>query len=283
MIRDAARVAARWLPEPVRARLAAHRFGYGSARTHLAVERHFRGDGIIEVSVEGVRIVLTPDAEPDFTFHFVENGDSVDEMAGFLRLSRSAASDALLIDVGAHKGLFSLLHLATGSAHRAVLLEPSPPLVEKAQALLAMNGMSARADVRLAGAGASVEERAVIAEGLAFARIVERGTPAAIDVPFTTIDHLCAERGLTPAIVKVDVEGAEGAVLRGARETIRRCRPVLCLELHLDALERAGEPVHALLDGLLSLGYQFETAEGSPVSASRVTRSLRAIVRIVAR
>lgn len=283
MIRETARAAARWLPESVRARLAARRFGYGPAQKPLAVDRRVRSDGVIEVDVDGIRIALTPDAEPDFAFHFIENGDSVDEMAGFLRVSRSAPVDGLLIDVGAHKGLFSLVHLATRMTHRAVLLEPSPPLVEKTRALLALNGMSERADARLSGAGASVECRAVIADGLAFARIVERGAPGAVDVPFTTIDRLCDENGLVPAIIKIDVEGAEADVLRGARHTIRACRPVLCLELHLDALEQAGESLHALVDDLASSGYRFETADGSRLASSRITRSLRAIVRIIAR
>ena len=50
----------------------------------------------------------------------------------------------------------------------------------------------------------------------------------------TTIDGFCAQRHITPAFIKVDVEGAELDVLRGARATIRRAARELSLfvEMH---------------------------------------------------
>ena len=61
---------------------------------------------------------------------------------------------------------------------------------------------------------------------------VERGRT--MSVPTVTIDSFCAREGLRPSFIKIDVEGAELAVLRGARETIRRGGDVLALfvELH---------------------------------------------------
>ncbi len=55
-----------------------------------------------------------------------------------------------------------------------------------------------------------------------------------ISVPTVTIDSFCAREGLLPSFIKIDVEGAELAVLRGARETIRRGGDALALfvELH---------------------------------------------------
>jgi hypothetical protein len=109
------------------------------------------------------------------------------------------------------------------------------------------------------------------------------GDPAAIDVPFFTVDELCAAHGLVPAIVKIDVEGAEADVLRGAAATLRVHRPVLCLELHLDFLERLGEPAGATLSHLSEIGYRFETRSGKALPAWCVGRSLKAVMRVVAR
>jgi FkbM family methyltransferase len=45
-------------------------------------------------------------------------------------------------------------------------------------------------------------------------------------VPVQTIDSL----GLEPDCIWLDIEGYELKALKGARETIERCRPVVCVE-----------------------------------------------------
>ena len=52
--------------------------------------------------------------------------------------------------------------------------------------------------------------------------------------------------------MKVDVEGAEGEVLEGAYQTLKRCHPVILVELHAQA---AREKVESILT---SLGYTWE-------------------------
>jgi hypothetical protein len=40
------------------------------------------------------------------------------------------------------------------------------------------------------------------------------------EVSVVSIDQFCGDRGLMPQVIKIDVEGAELAVLRGARHTV---------------------------------------------------------------
>ena len=283
MIREAARFAAGWLPQPIRAQLARRRFGYAGDGATFDLTRTVRADGTIAIAVDGSpRFLLPPGSEPDLAFHFVENADSRDEMASFIRLSRAAGSDGLLLDVGAHKGLFSIVHLALAPAHRAVLLEPSRPLAEAATALLRLNGVSDRGEVLTAGAGSVPATRKIVTDALGFAQPGEAdGTGE--DVPFTTVDHLCRTRSLAPSLIKIDVEGAEAEVLRGAAATLQAHRPIVCLELHFDELERRGESAGALLEDMASMGYRFESTRGEALPLWRLRRSLMAVVRVVAR
>jgi FkbM family methyltransferase len=85
-----------------------------------------------------------------------------------------------------------------------------------------------------------------------FASSLERldGTANAtrlIEVETMTIDRFCAERGLTPDLVKIDVEGHELEVLRGAVETIQSRRPVIVFEFWETWWERSVSRIFDLL------------------------------------
>ena len=50
-------------------------------------------------------------------------------------------------------------------------------------------------------------------------------------------------------LVKVDVEGAEGLVVRGMTEVLTRSRPIMLIELH-------GEAARSAVTALAQVGYQ---------------------------
>jgi hypothetical protein len=70
------------------------------------------------------------------------------------------------------------------------------------------------------------------------------------------IDDVVPELGLTRVdVVKIDVEGAEVLVLRGARETLMRFHPKLVMEVLPDHLANLNTSVEELLSLLNELGY----------------------------
>jgi FkbM family methyltransferase len=95
-----------------------------------------------------------------------------------------------------------------------------------------------------------------------------------------TIDQMAIQFG-APTHIKIDVEGHEAAVLRGARSTLRRFSPLLFLELHNEMLISAGDDPCVTLNELAQLGYETFALGGDAIDTSAILT--RPIIRIVAK
>lgn len=153
---------------------------------------------------------------------------------------------AVVYDIGAHAGFFSLLSSRlVGERGRVIAFEPR---AENAARLRANAAANAVANIDLHEA--AVSDRAGLASFVMHASSLEgylsdaiTDGPTAI-VRIETIDTL-VEAGLpVPQLLKIDVEGGEGSVIRGPAQTIAAHRPELLIEIHSDA---AGVEVAAAL------------------------------------
>ena len=129
-------------------------------------------------------------------------------------------------DVGAHTGYFVLVALAAG--HKVVAVEPDADNAARIHETLARNGLSATVIEAAAGEreGTALLETS---DKTSFNRISECGTP----VRLMTLDSLYSQDvSEPPTLVKIDVEGYEAEVLRGARRLLQEARPTLLIELH---------------------------------------------------
>lgn len=77
-----------------------------------------------------------------------------------------------------------------------------------------------------------------------------------VEVPVVALDAVVPDRQLpAPDIVKIDVEGAELDVLRGATATLRRWEPLVVMEYSCINTRNAGYPREELLRELARAGY----------------------------
>lgn len=115
-----------------------------------------------------------------------------------------------MVDVGANVGVYAAL--AAGAVGAQVLaLEPAAETLPDLAAMLALNGLEGRVEVRAVAAGAAPGSLRFTAGRGTTNRAARDG---AATVPVETLDTLTA--GRPPLLVKVDVEGAEAEVLAGA-------------------------------------------------------------------
>jgi hypothetical protein len=95
-----------------------------------------------------------------------------------------------------------------------------------------------------------------------------------------TIDHMTLRFG-APTHIKIDVEGHEAAVLRGAVGTLGKVPPILFLELHNEMiLSDQGNPASAL-DELERVGYETFALNGERIDRKAILE--KPIIRVVAR
>lgn len=170
------------------------------------------------------------------------------------RLYTEAVKDAtVVVDVGAHIGFYSLLAARTNPSAQVIAVEADP---YNAVALTTnTHGINVRV---VAMAASATVGRTIFRQNLGTvgSSLVDRsgtGPVRIVEVKTTTIDAFALEaRSL---VLKIDVEGAELAVLAGAVDTITRAaRAALLIELNPRALAAAGHNGADLVAALEALG-----------------------------
>ncbi len=142
-------------------------------------------------------------------------------------------------DVGAHTGFSALIAARiVGERGAVIALEPDPRNAAVVRANAARNGMP-QIEVVEAAAWSSGGEATFKLDGEASnrsqGRVVLAGTAGSqqVKVRAVSLDELVFGRqGRPPGLVKLDVEGAEGEVLKGATRTLRELKPIVLCEVH---------------------------------------------------
>jgi len=81
-------------------------------------------------------------------------------------------------------------------------------------------------------------------------------------VSFTTVDSYCDKNGINNIdFIKIDVDGFEYKVLKGAENMLRKSHPVINMELGTYTLARAGDDINRTISYLINLGYGFFNEE----------------------
>jgi len=164
-----------------------------------------------------------------------------------------------LVDIGAHDGLLTI-PLARLPGSRVLAFEPLPSAHARLEAALraAFGGApdhvachhlalgDHQGNITLAMPGVAQEQWASTAKDYA-AHLSARVTVERFTVPVRRLDDFALA---DVTAIKLDAEGAEYEILRGARETLQRCRPVLTLELEERHREGSTHAVPAYLDAL---------------------------------
>lgn len=157
----------------------------------------------------------------------------------------------VFFDIGAHVGYLTVVgSLAVGDSGRVFAFEPRPMNREFLIRHVQVNDRVNVTVLETAVAAEAGTRRFDIDTGSGTGRLSDSGE---LEIRTISLDEeIRAGRLPVPDLVKIDVEGAEGEVLRGARGTLAGARPTLLISTH------GPGPHAAVLSVLEELGYGHE-------------------------
>jgi FkbM family methyltransferase len=190
----------------------------------------------------------------------IKNGQAIvretEKIRVFLELSLKI-KDPVLFDIGACFGTYSFITLFNPDL-RVQAFEPYPKMVEYMKDIILLNGIP---NITVNEFGLSDKERKCDMQfGSSFHRSelnLNVGTtnirPDAVgNFMFKTLDSLNIQK---MDLIKIDVEGHEMEVLKGAAETLKRCKPqYIQIEIHNSKKDRK-ERVRTILNTFLNNEY----------------------------
>ena len=191
----------------------------------------------------------------------------------------------VFFDIGAHVGFWSTYIWASTKGNvRVIAFEPNPVAREWLALHFAFNQISspskiepiAFSDIRTESqfsfsdncSSGSLSSEVCKLNTRYYTRRVQN-----INVKVTTIDHYVEEFDIIPDFIKIDCEGHELKILKGAYKTLFHYHPKLIIEVHPPQLILVGDSETALLGELQRLSYKVKVID-------RQTNSLKTILAI---
>jgi FkbM family methyltransferase len=224
-------------------------------------------------------LICHPRVYKTFLHSQVVDSEQSQEFRNFVRYCNASMC---LFDIGASYGAFSFAAAHFGGT--AIAVEPSPIATRLIKLQSHLNGFDNNLRIVQACAGDTVGEVEMLSSGVfsdGYFRIAPgRSSRELTKTRAVTIDYLVDEFG-PPTHIKIDVEGYEGVVIRGAKKTLAVLAPVLFLELHNEMIRSDGGDPARVLDDLAEMRYEELSIDG--VSAERGTILKMPICRLVAK
>lgn len=188
-------------------------------------------------------------------------------------LKKELQSEMVVVDVGANIGEITLVAAqCVGAQGKVIAFEPVTTIAEKLTRHVQINNLNHVVIIKEAlgkEAGGQIpiyiscgQDVSDEHQGLASLYGAELGEEPIEYVKINTLDSAVNSLSLARLdLIKIDIEGGELACLQGAKEVLRRFKPMLIIEVQEFSAQQAGWKVKELFEYLEGFGYEFFTIE----------------------
>ncbi len=206
-------------------------------------------------TVNGIKVQLPA----KYIRYFPSNYE--EENFGFLK--SSITKDAVVLDIGAHIGLFATIAAKlAGNQGKIFAFEPAPATQKVLHQTIAINHLQHTITPVAAAMGSQIgiitffvsDDEADNSNSLVSYK--EDRKLNGINVPVNTIDNFVQAQQLQKVdFIKIDVEGAEFDTLQGGLHVFKTMRPKVIVAIHPEPIKKKGDSLAAIYDVLQSLPY----------------------------
>lgn len=176
---------------------------------------------------------------------------------------RNLSTGAVFFDVGANVGVYSLSVAWTFDTVEIHAFEPVPEIICEFKDNLSRNHIdSSKITINPLAVG-DVDGWVFITTDYHSSNYItdSHSEQKRIRVRCTTLDNYVKEKAIKRLdSIKIDVEGRELAVLKGAKETLKRFRPIVLVELFekpSNFFDRKVDGFRETINFMLNLGYEY--------------------------
>jgi FkbM family methyltransferase len=236
---------------------------YGTAITKFTPNHYsYKDPTLRKVSRNGVNyeLNLTNIVEWHLYFGFKEIAKE--------KLLQLNSNPVTVIDVGANIGEVSFSFANNYPNATVYGFEPHPTTFQKLKRNHALNSFK-NLHLQNLGLGAQTgevhfEEREIGNPGMN--RVTSNPERSAHRITITTLDSFVTEKQVSSvSIIKIDVEGYEHEVLKGASAILTNHKPILFIELDDSNLMEQGSNASDFIEFIESFGYTIEHAESAEI------------------
>jgi FkbM family methyltransferase len=176
-------------------------------------------------------------------------------------LEHLACVTSRFIDVGSHLGYFSIL-FASIPGNRSLAIEFDPSNFEELKRGVAFQPAAISARIAIVRCGVSdaadtidLPAKRELSPGHSILR--DRRTKGAqVKVSVVTLDEVSQTYDFAPDVIKIDVEGFEASVLKGAANIVSRFKPIIIVEVHPQYMSSIGHNTSMISTFLKGHGYR---------------------------
>jgi FkbM family methyltransferase len=196
---------------------------------------------IYPISMFGAEFLIESGPRDDHYLELKKDNLKVWESDALKLWCEELNSEGIIIDVGAYLGIYSIVAAKLG-ARKVISIEPNQRVFQQLKRNLDLNACAPIVEIYEVAVGAEETEVSLVTPKnrpfSSAAKILNPGgkeTPREIKqslkVPMTTLNSLLADNHDQVSIIKIDAEGYELSVLRGATSILSLSAPAMIIEV----------------------------------------------------